>query len=162
MHGRRGQPLLDAVDAGLVFDRGDGNHMNAFRQRVAAPGHVIAATNTRHQREQKYIYRKEVASGEWRVARKRSCHSSFSASFTAFAAGNRMLSAAPQNHQLAACKKSACGFDNWILVSPAALILLGPIPHSSMIANPDCLQACVILSLSAPSVSCAHAENVTP
>src|SRR5690242_16098007 len=91
-----------------------------------------------------------------------SFHASFSASFTAFHAGKRILSAAPQNHQLVACKKSACGFDSWILVSPAALILLGPIPHSSMIANPDCMQACVILPLSVPSASCAHAENVTP
>src|SRR5882762_6455123 len=150
MHGSGGQSLFEAVAGRLVLQRRHRNHMDALRQRVASPRYVIPAA---------------------RAPYRRTCQRDdnppphgidFSASFTAFQAGNRILSAAPQNHQLPGCSRSACGFDNWTMVSPAALTLFGPIPHSSRIANPACWQASAILSLSAPSPSFAHAENVTP
>src|SRR5437016_2678325 len=63
-------------------------------------------------------------------------HPSFSASFTAFAAGNRILSTAPQNHHAPHTAGSDCGTPSWIVFSPAALTLLGVPSPSLIIENP--------------------------
>src|SRR5258708_21069554 len=150
MHRSRRQSLFNAVAGGLVFQRRHGNDMDALRQGVVPPRDVIPA-----------------ARDQYRSHRQRNCNPSphgtnFSASFTAFHAGNRILSAAPQNHQLCGCSGLASGLATWITVSPAAVILLGPASASSKIANPPRTQALVILSASVDKPNFAQAENVTP
>src|SRR5258708_490468 len=68
---------------------------------------------------------------------------SFSASFTAFHAGNRILSAAPQNHQVNS-DGSRSGCDNRMDFSPAALALLGPGSPSGTITNSASLHTSAI------------------
>src|SRR5712691_1501114 len=103
--------------------------MDALRQGVTPPRNVIPAARNPHGHSDQGNNDPPPHG------------TNFSASFTAFHPGNRMLSAAPQNHQLPGSSGSACGLDNWITVSPAALILFGPIPHSSIIAKPPRAQA---------------------
>src|SRR5713226_3143535 len=150
MHRSGRQSLFNSVAASLVFERRHGNDVDAPRQRVVPPRYVIPA-----------------ARDQDRSNRQRNCNPSphgtnFSASFTAFHAGNRILSAAPQNHQVCGCSGSASGLAIWMTVSPAALILLGPASASSKIANPPRRQALVILSASVDMPNFAQAENVTP
>src|SRR5260370_10553995 len=150
MHRGGCQSLFEAVAGRLVFQCRHRDYMDALRQRVASSRHVITAARAPHRCRHQPKSNLPLHG------------TNFSASFTAFQAGNRILSAAPQNHQLPGCSPSAYGFDNWTMVSPAALRLLGPTPHSSTIANPACWQAAAMFSLFASSSSFAHAENVTP
>src|SRR5260370_2255658 len=150
MHRGRRQSLFDAVAAGLVFQRRHSNDMDALRQRIASPRDVIPAACDQY-RSNRHRNRNPSPHG-----------TNFSASFTAFHAGNRILSAVPQNHQLCGCSGSASGLATWITVSPPALILLGPASASSKIANPPRRQALVILSASVDKPNFAQAENVTP
>src|SRR6266567_7789727 len=120
--------------------------MDALRQGVAPPRNVIPAARNPHRHSDQGNNNPPPHG------------TNFSASFTAFQTGNRILSAAPQNHQLPASSGSACGLDNWITVSPAALILFGPTPLSSRIANPACWQASEIFFSFASSPSLAHTE----
>ena len=43
MHGGGGELLLDAVGIGGVFERGDGDDVDAFGEGVASAGYMIAA-----------------------------------------------------------------------------------------------------------------------
>src|SRR5580700_981530 len=150
MHRRRRQSLLDPVATGLIFQRGHRNHVNTLRQRIAPPRNVIPAP-ARNRRQN------DSAAQNFPRA-----HASISASFTAFAAGNRILSAAPQNHHVPGCEASASGFANWMLFSPAALTLLGPTSFPSVIARPASRHAFEIFSALAPASISAHAANAVP
>src|ERR1041385_1294381 len=82
----RGQALLNAVAGRFVFDSGHRDHMDRFRQNTGAASNVITAS-----REDAY----DEAGNQLGAIHS----SSFSANFTAFDAGKRILSAAAQNTQ---------------------------------------------------------------
>src|SRR5579862_1283800 len=87
--------------------------------------------------------------------------SSVSASFTAFHARNRMLSAAPQNHQIPGTASSRAGCDKPIETSSAVFTLFGG--SSAVFAeNPAAFTAASIALTSAVGSSSAQIENVTP
>src|SRR2546429_258058 len=91
------------------------------------------------------------------------CALPISASLTAFHAGNRTLSAAPQNHHVPWTVGSDCGRPSWMVFSPAALTLLGVQSSSLTTENPASRHALLTDSLSAtPGSSSAQAENITP
>src|SRR6267378_4629907 len=149
MHGSRRQSLLDAVAVRLVLQRRHRNRVNAFRQRIASPRHVIPAPRDPHRNTHQ-------------------CKSnppphgtSFSASFTAFQAGSRILSAAPQNQKVPGADESSSGGDNAMDFSPATLTLLGRGSPSGTTANPASLQTSSMLLLERTS-TCAHAIKVAP
>src|SRR5262249_60641436 len=73
-------------------------------------------------------------------------YKSISASLMAFAAGRRILSAAPQNHQVPGYAGSASGLASKTAFSPAELTLLGAgwLPVAS--AKPACMQPSLIRS----------------
>src|SRR5882724_5208939 len=150
MYGCSGQPLLDPVARRLILQRRHRNHANALRQRIAPPRDVVAAAA------------RDCAHQEQRARNSPRPHASISANFTAFAAGNRILSAAPQNHQLPGCEGSASGFANWMAFSPVAPTLLGPPSLSAGIAKPASPHTFAIFPASAPGSSSAHAANAVP
>src|SRR5713101_1876016 len=117
------QPLFDAVTRRLVLQRRYRNDVNALRQRVAPPRHVISAASDPHRTTHQHK-NKPPPHG-----------TNFSASFTAFHAGNRILSAAPQIHQVPGSLGSCSGWARTIAFSPATLTLLGPPSSSEAIAN---------------------------
>src|SRR5262249_54468706 len=92
----------------------------------------------------------------WRI------YKSISASLTALAAGSRMLSAAPQNHQVPGCAGSGSGLARRMDFSPAALTLLGPGAASGVKAKPPWVHASVMRSRLAGGSSSMHAVNVEP
>ena len=99
--------------------------MNRFGKSIGAPGDVIATAT-------KCVRCKKQA--------KKTCAahaSSFSANFTAFAAGRRKLSAAAQNHHAPELEGSACGVASWSDVSPAELMLLGAASSAAMVKPAD-------------------------
>src|SRR5207253_2014602 len=106
VHRRRCQSLLDPVTCGLIFQRRHGNHVNAFRQPITAPRNAVAAAG------------KECACRHNRKGGSSDPHKSFSASLTAFHAGNRTLSAAPQNHHVPWTVGSDCGRPSWMVFFP--------------------------------------------
>src|SRR4029077_7097879 len=87
--------------------------------------------------------------------------SSFSANFTAFAAGTRRLSAAAQNHQAPPFEGSACGRESCSAVSPAELMLLGAASSTVMVKPADAL-AVLTAERSAAASRNAHAVTVVP
>src|SRR5207245_8836176 len=95
--------------------------MNRFGKSIGAPGDVIA-TATKCVRCKKQAKKTCAAHG-----------SSFSANFTAFAAGRRKLSAAAQNHHAPELEGSACGVASWSDVSPAGLMSLGADSAAAMV-----------------------------
>src|SRR5882724_5990131 len=123
--------------------------MNGFWKSIGAAGHVIAAATKR-------VGCKKQAKN------KCAAHSSsFSANFTAFAAGTRRLSAADQNHHAPEVEGSACGAEIWSDVSPAELMLLGA-ASSAVMLKPADEHALVISGESADPSSNAHAVTVVP
>src|SRR6516164_2612762 len=148
---RRCQSLLDPVTGGLILERRHGNHVNTFREPITSPRNVIAAAG------------KGCACRHKRNSDSRNPHNSFSASFTAFHAGNRRLSAAPQNHHVPWTVASACGTPSWIVFSPAAPTLLGVQSSSLATENPPSRHALLTDSVSAtPGSNSAQAENIMP
>src|ERR1700687_5688755 len=149
MHCRGRQSLFNAVAGRLVFQRGHSNHMNALWQRVPPPRHVISASHAprcrTHQRKNN-----PPPHG-----------TNFSASFTAFHAGNRILSAAPQIHHVPSPLGSCSGWARTIDFSPATLTLLGPPSSSEAITNSASLQTSAMLWPSGTSTA-AHALKVAP
>src|SRR5260370_37852925 len=97
MHRGIRKPLSDAVTRRLVSQRGYRNDVNALRQRVAPPRHVIPAAGT--PRRNTYE----------RNSNPPPHGTNFSASFTAFQAGNRILSAAPQSQKVLPSEGSLSG-----------------------------------------------------
>src|SRR6266852_4916571 len=150
MHGCGGQSLLDPVARRLILQRRHRDHANALRQRIAPPRNAVpAAARARSQNHHT----------PQNLPRR---HASISANFTAFAAGNRILSDATQNHVPPGCGGSAYGFANTMLFSPVAPTLLGPPSPSAGSIMPASLQALAIFAASAPVSSSAHAENAVP
>src|SRR5260370_9454964 len=97
MHGGGCPSLFDAVAGRLVFQGRDRDYMDVLRPRVASPRHVIPA-----------------ARAPRRAPNQRKNDSpphgiSFSASFTAFHAGNRILSAAPHSQKVLLSEGSFSG-----------------------------------------------------
>src|SRR5260370_17583778 len=132
MHRSSRQPLFDAVTRRLVFQRRYRNDVNALRQRVGPPRHVIPAAGT--PRRNTY-----------------ECNSNpplhgtnFSASFTALQAGNRILSAAPQSQKVLIAEGSFSGCARKTEFSPATLHFLGPASSSGTTTNPASLQTSTI------------------
>src|SRR5271170_7264082 len=150
MYRRGGQLLLEPVTCRLVLERRNGYHVNAFRQRRAVPRHMISASCNYHGR------------GHSQAQDSRPFHDSISASFTAFAAGNRILSAAPQNHQAPGRAGSSSGFARCATFSPATLTLLGPASPSAGITKPASSHAATTCSSFVPRTNSAHAANVVP
>src|SRR5258708_387022 len=124
------QPLFNAVTRRLVFQRRYRNDVNALRQRVASPRHVIPAASAPRRRNTHEHKDNPPLHG-----------TNFSASFTAFQAGNRMLSAAPQNHQMSRRPESCSGGAGWMNFSPARLRLLGASSELAAITKPADLHA---------------------
>src|SRR5260370_5664099 len=122
--------------------------MDALWQRVAPPRHVISAA--------RYPYGNTNA----RKSNPPPHGISFSASFTAFHAGNRILSAAPQNHQVNS-DGSRSGCDNRMDFSPAALTLLGPGSPSGTITNSASLHTSAIFR-SSSTFTAAQTLKVAP
>src|SRR6267142_984946 len=150
MHGLGGRPLLNTITRCPILQRRHRNHANALRQRIAPPRDAVPAPA------------RDCAHQQPRARNSPRPHASISANFTAFAAGNRILSAAPQNHQLPGCEGSASGFANKMLFSPVAPTLLGPPSPSAGSIKPASLQALAIFAASPPVSSSAHAENAVP
>src|SRR5882724_2215905 len=123
--------------------------MNGFWKSIGAPGDVIAAA-TKRVRCKKQAKNKCAAHS-----------SSFSANFTAFAAGRRRLSAANQNHHAPEAAGSACGAASWSDVSPAELMLLGA-ASSAVMLKPADAHVFVISDRSAGPSRNAHAVTVVP
>src|SRR5216684_5291671 len=115
MHRSSRQPLFDAVTRRLVLQRRYRNDVNALRQRVAPPRHVIPAASAPRRRNTHEHKNNPPLHG-----------TNFSASFTAFQAGKRILSAAPQNQKVLPSEGSLSGLARKIDCSPATLTLLGP------------------------------------
>src|ERR1700687_975637 len=149
MHCRGRQSLFNAVAGRLVFQRRHSNHMNSLRQRVAPPRHVISAASDPHRTTHQYN------------SNPPSHGTNFSASFTAFHAGNRILSAAPQIHQVPGPLGSCSGWASTMDFSPATLTLLGPASPSGAITNSASLQISPMLWPSGTS-TVAHALKVAP
>lgn len=100
MHRRRSQFLFYAVACGFIFESRNSDHVDTFGQRVASPRNMIATT------------RDPRGGGKARngnPVRPSAQGNNFSASLTAFHAGNRMLSAAPHSHQVPGCAGSCSG-----------------------------------------------------
>src|SRR5712664_1368198 len=149
MHRRGRQSLFNAVAGRFVFQRRHRNHMDALRQRVAPPRHVISAASDPHRTTHQSKSNPPPHG------------TNFSASFTAFHAGNRILSAAPQIHQVPSPLGSCSGWARTIDFSPATLTLLGPPSSSEAITNSASLQTSAMLwPLSTSTV--AHALKVAP
>src|ERR1700682_1867347 len=149
MHCRGRQSLFNAVAGRLVFQRWHSNHVNAFRERVTPARNVIATA--RQTRRTTHQYNSNPPSHG----------TNFSASFTAFHAGNRILSAAPQIHQVPGPLGSCSGWASTIDFSPATLTLLGPASLSGAITNSASLQTSAMLWPSGTSTA-AHALKVAP
>src|SRR5712664_358634 len=149
MHRSSRQPLFDAVTRRLVLQRRYGNDVNALRQRVAPPRHVIPAADT--PRRNTYE----------RNSNPPLHGTNFSASFTAFHAGNRILSAAPQNHQMSRRPESCSGAARWMDVPPATLTLLGASSELAAITKPADLHAASIFSKFNPDARGSNAAEAT-
>src|SRR6267378_3292469 len=149
MHRRGRQSLFNAVAGRFVFQRGHSNHVNAFRERVAPPRHVVSAAGDPHRATHQSKSNPPPHG------------TNFSASFTAFHAGNRILSAAPQIHQVPGLLGSSSGWARKIAFSPATLTLLGPASPSGAITNSASLQISAMLWPSGTSTA-AHALKVAP
>src|SRR5258708_3231808 len=149
MHGSSRQSLFDAVTGRLVFQRRHGNHMNALRQRVAPPRYVIPAASNPHRATHQHKNNPPPHG------------TNFSASFTAFHAGNRMLSAAPQNQQMSRRPESCSGAARWMDVSPATLTLLGASSELAAITKPADLHAASIFSKFNPDARGSNAAEAT-
>src|SRR6267378_1532739 len=158
MHRRGRQSLLDAVTGRLVFQCRHRNHMNALRQRTAPPRQVIPAARRCQRQHHRHSQHRGIFRFEFHSA-------SFSASLTAFAAGNRILSAAPQNHQVSRRPESCSGGARWMDFSPATLTLLGASSELAAITKPADLHADSIFSKFNPAArgsNAAEAANAVP
>src|SRR5882762_9894162 len=142
MHRRSRQSLFNAVAGRFVFERRHSNHMNALRQRVAPPRHVISAGSDPHRTTHQHKNNPPPHG-------------------TNFPASNRILSAAPQIHQVPGPLGSSSGWARIIDFSPATLTLLGPASPSGAITNSASLQTSAMLWPSGTSTA-AHALKVAP
>src|SRR5467141_680914 len=149
MHRRSRQSLFNAVAGRFVFERRHSNDMKGLRQRGAPPRHVISSCSDPHRTTHPHKNNPPPHG------------TNFSASFTAFHVGNRILSAAPQIHQVSGPLRSCSGWARTIDFSPATLTLLGPASPSGAITNSASLQTSAMLWPSGTSTA-AHALKVAP